>query len=225
MIPLSIARIISCDLCCLSAHSPIFFQLIWIQFHCSNPSVFCMMNRFYLPVIISFWNKYISRKWAQKAIFVTLGFILHTICLLLLTSKQISPSFSLWCFFFCLPLTAQCCWFAPFFFAWLSQLHLFLLLQEQPIYPALHLGHSCAFSIRQNMLVLALHIPGVAYLSYIPLGTCTASSVSQLLFESIRRPGVGRGDEQCLPLAALPANSGRKPWQSDMNVFLTQTQN
>lgn len=121
MIPLSIARIISCDLCSFSAHSPIFFQLIWILFHYSNPSVFCMMNRFYLPVIISFWNKYISRNWAQKAIFVTLGSILHTICLLLLTSKQISPSFSLWCFFFCLPLTAQCCWFAPFFFfAWLT---------------------------------------------------------------------------------------------------------
>lgn len=35
------------------------------------------------------------------------------------------------------------------------------------------------------MLVLALLIPGVIYLSHIPLGTCTASSVSQLPFESL----------------------------------------
>lgn len=147
----------------------------------------------------------------------------------LFTASDLQANFSLFFFMMFLFLSAtnsSVLLVCPiFFFAWLSQLHLFLLLQEQPIYPALHLGHSCAFSIRQNMLVLALHIPGVAYLSYIPLGTCTASSVSQLLFESIRRPGVGRGDEQCLPLAALPANSGRKPWQSDMNVFLTQTQN
>jgi len=90
------------------------------------------MNRFYLLVIISFWNKYKTRKWVQKAIFVTLCNVLHTICLLLLTSKQIPHPFSLEglyflfdffyhpglpgailavfpCFFFCMPQAVQCC--------------------------------------------------------------------------------------------------------------------
>lgn len=66
--PSSIARIISCDLCSLSVHFSNLLQLIWIQFYYLNPSVFCMMNRFYLRVIIFFWNKYIRRKWVRKAI-------------------------------------------------------------------------------------------------------------------------------------------------------------
>lgn len=176
-----------------------------------------MNNIFFLLVIISFWNKYISIKWVQKAIFVTLGSILHTICLLLLTSKQISPFFPLWCFFFCLPPLSQCCWFAPFF-----------CLTITAMSPSLGVAYisslasqtqMCFFHQAKYACVGFAHTRCHLSLSHPSWCFCVTASLGI----PVRRSGVGRGDEQCLPLVALPTNSGRKHSQSAINVVVIQT--
>lgn len=104
-------------------------QLIWMQFYYLNPSVFCMMNRFYLLVMISFWNKYINTKWVQKAVlwhlehsshnqslycsdlqvnFSPFFFVMTVFCLVsFIVLVWLVPSWLLWVFFvyffFCVP--------------------------------------------------------------------------------------------------------------------------
>lgn len=73
---------------------------------------------------------------------------------------------------------------APHWHAWWWQLHLFLLLKEQPVYLQ-HCVSAAAvlFSSGKNVPVLASHtLACVPFLSHTPLGS---SSGSQLPFESL----------------------------------------
>lgn len=198
------------------------FQLIWIQFYYPNPSIFCMMNRFYLLVIISFWNKYTNRKWVQKAIFVTLGNILHTICLLLLTSKQISHPFSLWwlCFLFSflhhpgLPgaILASVFYFPCFFFCMPQAVRYHICITATSVSASLGAAYISSLAAQPQLYFFhqaKCSCVGIVYTSLCPLSPPHPSRrlhcqlcVTAPLSIPVRRSGGGRGDWQCLPLAA-----------------------
>lgn len=203
-----------------------FFLLIWILVCYSNPSVFCMNNIFFLLVIILFWNKYITIRWVQKAIFVTLGSILHTVYLLLLFSKQISPFFSLWYLFFCLLLTtiSMLLVYPIFLHGYHSYICFCFSRNSLYIQPCISAKNVLFPSGRKFLCWLCSYqvSPSLPHPSwYLQCQLCVTASLGI----PVRRSGVGRGDEQYLPLAALSTNSDRKPSQRDMNVFLTQIQN
>lgn len=116
-----------------------FFPLNCIQFYYPNASVLCMMNRFYLLLIISFWNKYKSRNGSKKqslwhlVTFFTQSvycfcspskfftFFLCGDCFLFgflhhagLPGVIVAFIFYHLCFSFYMPQASQCCWFVPF---------------------------------------------------------------------------------------------------------------